>query len=264
MSLIRNGGFERGNTDFWSAKENCTLEINDTDQKYGLYCGKITSAGNALLLVQSDDYIAVSPYQIINTLLWIKSSAARDVYLCLYTYDSDYSYIDRIESSLKTMDGNYQMFHAQFSLPENVSYVRFGLRINLSNSGEIFYIDGAGVDILQPETGMSGIATLLASDMYTGSGNTVGDKKSMIQYSTYYGQLICTDAFGTSETLDVTVYELNEDHYEVELASFPQVTTTGSYLIDLPHCEGREMYIRYTFGGTDPMFAFSVRVIGKG
>ena len=263
MSLIRNGGFERGNTDFWSIVSDGSLDVSNVSPKYGTYCGKLTSNGASMQLLQSNDYISVSPYQVVNTTIYVKSASPRTVYLGLLLYDADYSYIDRIESSGYTMDGTWIKIVNQFNVPENTSYVRLCLRINLSSNGEVFYVDGTTLDILPYESGMSGIQILLPSDMRSSSGNSTNDKKSMIQYSTFFGRLVCTDVFGTDPTLDVTVYELNTEHEEVEIASFPQITAIGSYLINLPYCEGKEMYVKYTIGGTDPNFGFQIEVIGK-
>ena len=263
MSLIRNGGFERGNTDFWSVETDGTLEIDSVNQKYGVYCGKFTSGGSINEVVLSADYIKVTPYQLINGVLWIKSATTKSVYLMIYAYDADYSYIEAIEPGVKVMDGTYLLLNNQFQIPANCAYIRFGFRIFNSSSGEIFYLDGGILNILDMDSAVNGVIELLRKQNYTASGNTSLDTKDMRQFSTYFAQLVCVNVAGSSPTLDVEVKEKDAFGQPISLASFTQVTAASNERIDLPHCQGNQMYIEYTITGSGAEFDFGVAVVGK-
>ena len=263
MSLIRNGGFERGNTDFWEVETGGTLQVSTVSPKYGTYCGVYTSSGNVYEDIINKDYIEVSPYDIINLVGWIKSGSSREVVFFIYMYDSDYGYIGALYSRSKFMDGYWDKFHLQFTLPDQCAYIRVGIGVYSSVSGEVFYIDGIGLDIITSQESISGVVDLLSKILISSSGDTSDDKKDMKQFSSYYAQLRCSAAYGTTPTLDVTVCELDEFDYEIELASFSQVTGAGYQTIQLPLSQGSGMYIKYTLGGTNPQFNFGVAVIGK-
>ena len=264
MSLIRNGGFERGNIQFWEVESGGTLEIDNTNQKYGNYCGKFTAAGTAGGVILSSDYVDVKPYQIVDGILYMKSATTRQAYLIMHLYDADYSLIDTQVGTYVANDGTYVEMQNQFIVPPGCAYIRFGVEINSSAAGEVFYFDGAGLEIIGVEGGFCGVVELLPFDAYTASGGTYYSSKTMQQYSTYFAELYCNYVSGTSPTLDVEVREINWIGQWVSLASFTTVTAAEDQRIDLPHCQGNQMYLIYTIGGTDPEFDFGVAVVGKG
>ena len=264
MNALRNGGFERGTTDFWSTPEGGTLTVDNTNQLYGDYCGKFVSAGAYAQYVSHNDYIECKPREIVNVSGYVKSSSSASVGLILYVYDSDYAEIEKITLSTNSMDNTYQFFKSQYILPDDSSFIRVAYRLHVPALDDVFYFDSISLDISSIDSSISGTITLHdAESSETASGDTSSDKKDMMQFSSYYAQLNVISASGSSPTLDVDVCELNSDGYEVVLASFPQQTNTGLVTIDLPHTQGRQMYIKYTIGGTSPAFRFSVVVVGK-
>ena len=263
MSLIRNGGFERGNTQFWEVIQGGTLEIDNTNQKYGNYCGKFTASGTSGGAILSSDYVDVKPYQIVDTIFYMKTAASRSAYLILYTYDADYSFIESQTGVLITMDGTYKRLHDQFMVPAGCAYVRFGIKLYDSAPDEVFYIDGAGLDIVSSDGGLSGEMELLPYGAYTASGNTLYDADDMRQFSTYYAQLYCGNVSGTSPTLDVEIREQTACCHSLLVGTFSQFTAAGDERIALNNAQGKWMYVTYTIGGTNPEFDFRVRVFGK-
>ena len=263
MSLIRNGGFERGNTDFWEVLNNATFEVSTVSPLQGTYCGKITSPGSTYPVVLCADYIDVKPYQILDGILYCKSATTRQVQTIAYYYDVDYSLISTETGQLVSNDGTYKLISGQFRVPAGCAYARFGIKIRTTYSGEIFYLDGAGLEIIGSESALSGVIELLPYDTYTASGSTYYDAKSMMQFSSYYAGLNCYSVSGTSPTLDVTVKEVDIFNIEVVIGSFTTVTAATEERIDLPRCLGRQVYLSYTIGGTDPSFDLGISLVGK-
>ena len=263
MSLIRNGGFERGNTDFWEVMSGGTLEISSVSPLYGSYCGKFISSGDTLEDIISSDYISVISHQILDTIGYMKSTASRKVYPLIYLYDADYSFIEVYQSFGKWLDASYSEFHNQFEVPVGCAYIRFGYRIYSSASGEVSYLDAVMADLLSSESGMSGSECLIDYQILAASGDTSADKRDMQQFSGYFAQLSCTYAGGTSPTLDMTICEVNGEETELEIASFPQITATGTYLLELPNMLGKGIYCKYAVGGTSPQLQVTLNVIGK-
>ena len=263
MSLIRNGGFERGTTDFWEVESGGTLEVDDSNQKYGNYCGKFTVNTLGYPVVLSSDYIDVKPYQIVDTIMYLKSAASYACRSLVHYYDADYSLIKTSYGNLISMNGSYIEFTGQFTVPVGAAYIRFGFYIMAPGIGDVFYIDSVGLEIIDAQSSLSGIVELLPYDYYTTSADTFSSAKSIEQFSIYFVELYCSGAYGTSPTLDVVVKEVNWQGQKCHLADFSTVTTAGDYRIDLPYALGNQMYIEYTIGGTDPEFDFGVAVIGK-
>ena len=262
MSLIRNGGFERGNTDFWTVESGGTLEIDSVNQKYGNYCGKYTAASTANEFIINDDYIDVNPFDLINLFLWAKSSATVGVYPCLYLYDADYSYMYFITGMHRIMNGSYLNIGTQVPIQEGIEYVRAGYFVS-SSAGTIFYFDGYSVNILKADRLLSSFVYLAYLSGVTSSGTTEDDKQDMQMYNTFEADLSVSAAAGTSPTLDVKVYELNPGSDSLLVGTFSQATGPAAERITLTHCTGRQLYITYTIGGTDPYFEFMVYVTGK-
>lgn len=263
MNLIRNGGFERGTTDFWNVESNGTLEVDSVNQKYGTYCGKFISGGVHAEDIISKDYISVTPYQIIDAAIWIKSPTTITTRIVLYLYDADYSYIEELIGVSRDMDGSYLMLNSQFIIPETCAYIRFGCQIIYSNGGDVFYLDGASLNILLPDSCESGVVELLPMDTYIDSGWTYYQRKDMKQFSSYYAQLNCIMVVGTSPTMDVQVHEQDAFDQDIVIGTFTRVTEMSNERIDLPHTQGKQMYMTFTISGTDPEFTFGVAVIGK-
>ena len=264
MSLIRNGGFERGNTDFWTVETDGTLEINDTDQKYGNYCGKYTVGSDVDPAVLNSDYIEVDPFDLINLLGWIKSSSVTGVWIAIYTYDADYSYIGTIKGMGRDMDGTYININTQIMIPEGVKYIRAGY-MPQSGSGNILYFDGFSVNILNADKIITGYVNLIDIHNASGTADTLSDRKDLQMYKTFEADLIVSWAGGTSPTLDVTIYEKTSGIPPQIVGTFTQATGVTNERITLTHCTGKELYIGYVVGGTDtPKFDFTVDVLGKG
>jgi len=264
MSLVRNGGFERGDTHFWTSEVTGALEINDTDQKYGAYCGKYISGGDASEFIMNNDYVKVSPHDLTEIMVWVKSTAAREVIPCIYLYDSDYSYLGYSQGFSRVMTSAYMSCNSQIHVGEGVSYIRAGLRIYGSCVDEIFYIDGFIFDIIKPESCVSGELTLAVLDSKTVSGNTRLDRRDVKQYKTIEAELYVNTANGTSPTLDVEVYETGIGGYKYLVGTFSQATGVGSERITLTHLTGNQLHLEYTIGGTSPLFYAWVYLMGKG
>lgn len=263
MSLIRNGGFERGNTDFWTVETDGTLEIDSVNQKYGLYCGKYTAGIVSDQFIINNDYIEVNPFDLFDLFMWIKSITTRVVYPSLYMYDADYSYIDYLLGMSRTMTGAYININTQLSIPEGVDYVRAGFEVTPALA-DVFYFDGYSANIIKADRILSGNLMLANESYAASSGNTSTDKKDLQMYKTFEADLIVTSSGGTNPTLDITVYEMNLHSDKVIVGTFTQATGITQQRISLTHCTGRQLYIEYVITGTDgPHFAFRVYVSGK-
>ena len=260
MSIIRNGGFERGSIDFWEVASDGALEISTLLPKYGTYCGKFTSAGNYQEFILSTDYVAVDPYDIVNLTGWVKSTAARNVQPILFAYDADYSYIGGLYSLSRTMDTTWMLLNSQVVIPYNTAYIRAGYYVEGSAADEVFYIDGYMGSILTASSNKTGSVNTHPYAVENVSGDTVGNRQDMKQFSTYHADLQIGVVNGVNPTLDVIVYEIDYRGVALSVGTFAQAIAVGRERIQLPNALGKGFYIGYVIGGTGPEFYFTVDI----
>jgi hypothetical protein len=212
----------------------------------------------------NNDYIEVSPYDLISLSVWVNSATARTVYPIVYCYDSDYSYIGRLRGYGRAMASSYINIATQIPVMGDVHYIRTGIEINITANDEVFYIDGLSPSIIKKDNNISGYIPLLSSGLYSSSGNTSLDKKDLQMYKSFECDLDTTYASGGDATLDVVVYETDPAGKLITLGTFAQATAVSNERIALTHAMGRQMYIIYTIAGTTPEFVFQCHVTGKG
>jgi len=102
--------------------------------------------------------------------------------------------------------------------------------------------------------------TFLASAARTTSGNSGAIDLSYADDVLVF--LNVTAATGTSPTLDVKVYTVDDDGTEYEIAAFTQKTAVGKEAKAIS-VFGSKLKIGYTIGGTTPSFTFAVTYIAK-
>ena len=123
--LVRNGGFERGDTEFWEVL-NGTIDIETVEKKRGSYCCKAIGGGVLDLLdFQSKDYIKVSVGEIYKVQDWIQGGkAARTMDLSIRFYDTDLDLISYISMFPLTTPAAWSLRAGYFVIPEECSYIK--------------------------------------------------------------------------------------------------------------------------------------------
>lgn len=263
MNLIRNGGFERGDTDFWEMGSAGVLVIEPSLPKYGGFCGKLTSSGAVLEYVRNIDYISVSPLQLFKWSLWTKSLAARGIGLTVWKYDADYSLIGTYSSDLKEAAATWKQASFEYLNTPDVAYIRAGLYVYLSAADEIFYIDNLMFNSIDKDNTFIERVELFDESSVTVSGDSSGDKKDMQAFTTFYADIDVEITGGTNETLDVCIKETDGNGKVIIVGTFAQAIAVGTERIVLSNTAGRSLYIDYVIGGTNPTFNFEVAVTGK-
>ena len=263
MSLIRNGGFERGTTDFWFLTSSGTLTVDNSNQKYGDYCGKYTAVGDLSEAIMSSDYISCNPGDLINISGWINTPGTGQVALYTLLYDSDYSYVTYQELGLKDATGSYQLLSNQLLIPDNIGYIRIGYELIHPDISGVYYLDSLSYNIITSDSALSGSVVLHEMSAETTNGDSSDDKKDMMQFSSYYGLLDVTAISGSLPTLNAAIHEIDEFGTDIVIGTFTQTGEVGEERIDLPRAQGHQMYAVWNISDTDPSFTFGISVIGK-
>lgn len=139
--LIRNGGFERGDTEFWEFEDVASIEALAVAKKYGSYGCKIISDGHPVGYLHCKDFIAVKYGIIYNVNFWIKNSLNKTVHLYVREYDSDKEYIGAV-SILSTSVSTTFKFLSDFYIGRSgVSYFTISVRQVNFSINDYSYVD---------------------------------------------------------------------------------------------------------------------------
>lgn len=263
MSLIRNGGFEIGNLDFWEMETPGVLTQDDTDMNRGAGCAKLVSSGAGTEYMINRDYVKVAPFEMLILSGWVKS--VHEEYFRLYAveYDEDLNIIDSHLVAFKYTAVGYTQLTGEHIIGSEASYMRLQMAIQGSDADEVFFMDDASVSRFDP-SGTSYKSERIADiDDATATDGTANDKRSMKGYDTYYADIRTSDVSGTNPTCDVVVYDYNDQAHGVVVGTFAQKTGTEYERIALTSVTGSGFYIVYTIGGTTPSFDILVDIIGK-
>lgn len=228
---IRNGSFERGNTDFWEVDSADTVLSVQTDQKKrGTYAGLITVTNNIEGIIRTKDYIPVSVYELYKLSAWAKSAVMDQLVIWVLWYDSDFNFItpEQLYSAGGVL-ASFTEIKAFFRVPEEASYMRFWFyNAHAVADDYVWYLDS--ISVLRLDIDKTSVNPV---DMLTVTNKTVKN--------TYYGTVIftgiwkqaeytlsCTALTGTAPTLDVTIqgYDPTTGLWK-DVLVFQQLITAG-------------------------------------
>lgn len=263
MTELRNGGFEHGDISFWGCTTGGSRTIEAGVVNSGTYSLKFTSSGDANEIVFNEDYIPVRPYALVNTGLYVKSAASRAVAPIVLMYDSDYSYLGYATGNSRTMDNTWMSIIAQHTLDPSTAYVRFGVMVYGSNADEIFYLDTCSFDTIKRDDITQSVIRIVSLMAEGSNGDTDGDRQDLQMYKTFYADLKVVYAGGTNPTLDVTIYEKTKGNADQLVGTFAQKIAAGAERIALTNCTGRQLFAKWTIGGTSPSFSAYVDLTGE-
>lgn len=104
---------------------------------------------------------------------------------------------------------------------------------------------------------------LLSSTTVTSSGETMTFSTQFAREAVFF--LDVTAVSGTTPTLDVKVQSFDPASGKYfTVASFPQITAAGQYVLKVDGGLGHLCKVAYTLGGTSPSFTMSLGVSLKG
>jgi hypothetical protein len=262
MNLIRNGGFERGNMDYWVSVGDGSAAVTDVLPMHGTYCLAISTNAGETHTLYSQDYIPVIFGQIVVMNWHVKSPVDVMVEAQFYEYDGDLNLIKSSQRSGGHPLAAYSQFQAMLSPEPNTEYVRVGIYIRNAEGPDNVFVDSFYASTLSgddPLTYRVEIASLVGK---TSGYNTGENPFDMLGFEQYYADIDCTVLTGTAPTLDVTVHETDVYGNEKLLGTFAQLAAAGHERITLDAPIGDGMYVKYVEGGTWTNATFDVTVTG--
>lgn len=251
---IRNGSFERGNTDFWEViSDDTALTVQTEELKRGTYGGLISVTNGIEGTVQCKDYIPVSVYEIYKLSAWAKSPVMDGLIVYVYWYDSDLNFItgDVLYEAGGVLPA-FTEITAFFGVPEEASYMKFRFyNTKAVQADYVWYLDSFSllrVDIEKISARAVKIArveNLTTKDTYYGAEFFTGIWKQA-EYHLY-----CTSLTGTDPTLDVTIqgYDPSTEQWKGVLV-FQQLDDAGTEFKTVLSGLGWKQRVKYVLAGT--------------
>jgi len=249
--LIRNGGFERGNLDFWKVTKGSAVIVSDV-KKRGEYSAKLICGSDNYAFLCSKDYIAVIPFALYKFTGWVKSVSYTSAQIYISVHDSDYQDIPEGSSLIWNKSGTFDWTFAEgwFVAPIEASYLTLHFH-NAGNSGTYGYVDSISLQ----EADLSKIAVytkeLLKKQNFTSTGTFYSDEyfSGIWKYGEFY--LDVSSLTGTDPTLDVTIqaYDPSTELWK-DIVVFDQATGASSQLKVATAGLGWKIRVKYVTGGS--------------
>ncbi len=262
--LIRNGGFERGNLDFWKVVFGTVSVVSDV-KKRGSYSAKTITGDYDSVKLDSKDYIEVTPFVLYKHTGWYKNVDLTKMQAMAMFYDSN---IDRITDAdiiiwEKTGAFDWTYCEGWFVTPPEASYMVLGIA-GTGTSGKYGYIDSISLQEIDLNRLAVYTKELLKKENFTSTGTFYSDEyfSGVWKYAEFY--LNVTSLTGTDPTLDVTIqaYDPSTGLWK-DIVVFDQATGAGSQLKVATAGLGWKIRVKYVTGGTITDCDFVVGAVFK-
>jgi len=262
--LIRNGGFERGNMDFWETLSG-SVEIQTDEKKRGSYAAKITKTvtGGAIIV---KDYIPVTPFALYKLTAWLKTAndAPYGIQTFYKLYDSDYTYIGNSYPYWEVGAFDWSKWEFYLSVPDEVSYIRPFFSHLLYVNDLFFYLDSLSLQQIEPsETLAQKVQMLLLTNLVADATAYSQEFFTGVWKQAEY-HLYCTSLTGTTPTLNVTIqgYDPSTEQWK-DVLVFQELDDAGSEFKTLLSGLGWKQRAKFTTAGTITDCDFTLGVIYK-
>lgn len=143
--LLRNGGFERGNIDFWEIEDITSLEALAAAKKHGVYGGKAISSGESYGRIKSKDFIPVEENGLYVFSCWLKNSHVKSILVYIWQFDSDLNGIGAVTLKILSVGTDFVQYKDYFVALSGVSYVKvYIVQVNFADTNYT-YIDSVSL-----------------------------------------------------------------------------------------------------------------------
>lgn len=262
MNLIRNGGFERGTTDFWEVISSETISADSSEHVYGNYSGKVISSAGVMQGIRSKEYIEVKEGELINMMCWLKTSLVIATRFRVYEYDEDLALVDDDYAGRSSGGAGWLVNYGQYLVNPGVAYIKIAVTAVFTGAAQTMHVDGMSVVRLEMNHTFRLTRQLIDATDRTTSGNSIADAVEMLGGIEYYAELSVTSFAGTSPTMDIEIREYDIVGYTRVLGSFTQVTGAVDQRIGIARPISQRLHAIWTMGGVVTDADFKINVIG--
>ena len=249
--LIRNGGFERGNFDFWVLGAG-TITIENVTTMRGNYSAKMVEPAIGVTSLTTKDYTEVFEGEIYRLTGWLKSVDLTAMVIIILTYDEELNTVSGAAIELKTLSGffDWSLIHEHFVIPEDVSYIRVTIEAQGTDT-EYGYIDSFSLQRIDVEKLAVSEELLIEVENETSLGTQYGEEFFTGMWKEAEYDFYCTSLTGTAPDLDVTIQGLdpNTEQWK-DVLVFQKLEAAGGEFKTVLSGLGWKQRVKYVTSGT--------------
>lgn len=224
-NLIRNGGFERADTGFWTAFDAKVFTAQTLHKYKGTYAGLLICNGANDPYAMSNDFIELSVGEIAFYEAWVKASGVYIAELRVDYYDEGLSLIETVSYGVfNPGTTEFKQVLEVISGIEGAIYCRPYIYLDHSNEDDWMAIDNVTMYKFKPEDVLGGVRLM-------------DYREGLSVANTYFSPWIVVAPFkeatfilnvlhltGSSDLLNVKIVsKSNFDSYDYAIATFNQV-----------------------------------------
>lgn len=260
-NLIRNGGFERGTIDFWTAFDEKSFAVVATPVHKGSYAGKLVCDGANKPYIMTNDYIPITIGETMYLEAWLRSSGMYIAEIYAVYYDEGLTEIDAVLID-HSNPGTTSYAQKIWSIAgiEGAVYMKPKIYLDHSTVDDYLLIDGVMMYKFSPEEVIGGACLMIEEENISSSGSHFSDFFIVAPFKEAEFKLYVETCTGTSETLDVKVVSRgNFDTCEHDIVTFAQVTTSDVLeVVTITEGLGTKIRVEAVVGGTPTDIDFYV------
>jgi len=265
-NLIRNGGFERGTTDFWTAYDEKSFGVVATPVHKGSYAGKLVCDGSNKPYIMTNDYIPVTVGETFYFEAWLRASGLYIAEIQAVYYDEALNEIDEVMiDNFNPGTTSYTQRIWSISGVEGAIYMRPKIFLDRTTVDNYLLVDGVMMYQFKPEEVIGGACLMIEEENISSTGTYYSDYFIVAPFKEAEFKLYVATCAGTGETLDVKILSIgNFDKVEHDIATFTQVTATDNLQVLLVTAGlGTKIRVEAVVGGTPTDIDFYVVAIFK-
>lgn len=229
-NLFRNGGFERGTIDFWTAVGEKSFTVISSPVHKGTYAGKLVCDGSNKPYIMTNDYIPITIGEIAYYEAWVRANGMYIAQLRVDYFDEGLELMDTIAyKEFNPGTTGYSQVLEVISGIEGSVYCKPYVFLDHTTLDDYMLLDNAIMSMLVPNELIAREVMLDKRENLTSVGSYFGDECISAQFREGEFYLYVDTFSGTSKTLDVSIKSrLPWEYRDRTIATFTQVTTSGN------------------------------------
>jgi hypothetical protein len=265
-NLIRNGGFERNTTDFWTAYDEKSFAVVATPVHKGSYAGKLVCDGSHQPYIMTNDYIPIAVGETFYFEAWLRANGVYVAYIFADYFDEGLNIIDSVLiDSSNPGTTSYTQKVWSIAGVEGAVYMKPRIYLDHITVDDYLLIDGVMMYKFKPEDVIGGACLMIEELNISSAGSHFSDMFIVAPFKEAEFKLYVTTCTGAGETLDVKIVSrgnfVNVVH---DIATFTQVTASDNLQVLLVTSGlGTKIRVEAVVGGTPTDIDFYVVAIFK-
>lgn len=253
-NLVRNGGFERGDTQFWAAYDAKSFTVVAAPVQRGTYAGKIVCMAGEYPYLIPNDYFELTVGEIAYFEAYVHGSHMMSAYLRVEYYDEGLNAMETVTyESFNPATTGFTKVMEPISGIDSAKYCRPYIFLLDDNEDHFMVVDSVLMYKFRPEDAMGGVREMDNRETLDSAGTYTSDWYFVAPYKEAEFKLYVGTLTGTSDTLDVTIESKSPfSSCEHVIATFTQATSSDNLqIIVISEGLGTKIRVKAVLAGTN-------------